>query len=48
MHVSNDYFFVIVKKKPINNYSSNKWHAEHFKSKLSGAALTVYSSHHHL
>lgn len=44
-HVSNDFFFFF--KKPINNYSSNKWHAEHFKSKLSGAALTVYSSHHH-
>lgn len=34
-------------KIPINNYSFNEWRAEHLKSKFSGAALTVYSSHQH-
>lgn len=31
----------------INNYSFNEWHAEDLKSKFSGAALTVCSSHQH-
>lgn len=35
------------KKIPINNYSFNEWRAEDLKSKFSGAALTVYSSHQH-
>lgn len=35
------------KKIPINNYSSNEWRAEDLKSKFSGAALIVYSSHQH-